>query len=98
MATEITKLIPVTATFDGCWCSDECPMLFSMRCGLNRGVVGYPWSDNPKSNRPELIAYSYIRTRECCRLFGMVEERYAQPNATTTDANDNETLRKWTSE
>jgi len=105
MPTEVTISIPVTAKFDGCFCSDECTHYRLDEEGYQDcGIV--PDDVNSVQGRPfvdlgDIIVHhqlnslryhlSLVRTRWCCETFGMCEQA-------NTDANDAETLRRWTSE
>ena len=108
--SEVTKLLPVTAKFDGCFCHENC--LYKT---MFRDVLGYMYMgciifprkkdyDTDIRTQSELgqvftdykqpdgsivfkcgrdtkllvdtdkLLYSYIRTRDCCREFGMGDE------------------------
>lgn len=108
--TSMTKLMPVTVRFDGCFCSEACEH-WCGGCYINpladTPLLGYPkidLMDGPIVMIPQSQGHAYIRTRWCCETFGMGEPMQEQPEAIddyeleTMDAKDAEALRRWTSE
>ena len=111
----VTKTIniPVTAKYDGCFCSEECEH-WCNGCYIDllkdTPLLGHPETDLLDGTTmilPVEQGEGYIRTRWCCETFGMCEQVKEQEQRDTTmdgveletiDANDAETLRRWTSE
>ena len=115
--TEVTRSIPVTARFDGCWC-DLCKYMNitddDCLCKISPDDIndlGNVYDDTGHNYRychvlSSPSRYQFIRTRWCCETFGMGEQVKEQEQRDTTmdgveletmDANNAETLRRWTS-
>lgn len=93
MATEVTIQIPVTARFDGCFCSPDCEHLdwACVDCTIAKSVGGsddaYTGNDvgqiamdlvGPTVYIDKDQGEAYIRTRWCCDHFGMGENQQAE--------------------
>lgn len=70
MTTSVTINLPVSAKFDGCFCSDKCEHNEEMRCILSTSTRPH------RRQRGYIVEHdAYIRTRWCCETFGMGEEQ-----------------------
>ena len=78
--SEVTKLLPVTVRFDGCFCSEECEhwcegcYIDLLTDTLLIGHPKYDLMDGPIVMIPQSQGDGYIRTRWCCETFGMGDE------------------------
>ena len=93
--TSVTISIPVTARFDGCWCSDECEHMSwastgAEICSMHNDYCKYlgavrreTYTVKPSISAEQL--HSFVRTRWCCETFGMGEQVKKPPITCTTD-------------
>ena len=67
--SEVTRNMPITAMFDGCFCNTDCEM-YRGRCFKQVG-----WIPDDVDESVSLVAHilqnhTPIRTKWCCEIFG----------------------------